>query len=93
MSRVPRPASPLRRARRSTVGLAFTGAILVLLVAAGLVQAVAVTVGFRDFAYDPGQAQRATADAQQSKLWFANNFWYGGFYSSADNSLQHLAPQ
>ena len=87
MSRVPSPASPLRRARRSTVGLAFTGAILVLLLAAGLVQAVAVTVGFRDFAYDPGQASRATADAQQSKLWFANNAWYGGFYSSADNAF------
>ena len=84
MSRVPHRASPAGLPRRSTLGLAFTGAVLVVLLAAGIVQAVAVTVGYRDFAYDPGQASRATADAQQSKLWFANNAWYGGFYSSAD---------
>ena len=61
MPRVRPSASPNRLTRRSSVGLAFTGAILVVLVATGVAQAVAVTVGFRDFAYDPGQASRATS--------------------------------
>jgi hypothetical protein len=88
MSRVPRPASPSRRARRSTVGLAFTGAILVLLVAAGLAQAVAVTVGFRDFAFDPSKAGRATADSTQSKLWFAGNSWYAGLFNATTSNYE-----
>ncbi len=36
--------------------------MLVVLLAAGFVQAVAVTVGFRDFGFDPGKAGRATAE-------------------------------
>ena len=87
MSRVPPVASSVRTARRKTVGLAFTGAMLVILLATGVAQAVPVTVGFRDFAYDPGQASRATSDTQQSKLWFAGGIWYGGFYSTADESF------
>ena len=87
MTRVPPTASPVRTARRKNVSLAFTGALLVILLATGVAQAAAVTVGYRDFAYDPGQASRATADTQQSKLWFAGTLWYGGFYSSADNSF------
>lgn len=84
MSRVLHRASPAGLPRRSTLSLAFTGAMLVVLLAAGIVQAAAVTVGFRDFAYDPGLATRATADSQQSKLWFADGHWYGGFFSAAD---------
>jgi hypothetical protein len=87
MSRAQRLFGPAVGTRRSTFGLAFTGALLVALLATGVAQAVAVTIGYRDFAYDPGLASRATADSQQSKLWFANNTWYGGFYSSADNSF------
>ena len=87
MSRVPPVASSVRTARRKTVGLAFTGAMLVILLATGVAQAVPVTVGFRDFAYDPGQASRATSDTQQSKLWFAGGIWYGGFYSTADEQF------
>ena len=87
MSRVPPTASSVRTARRKTVGLAFTGAMLVILLATGVAQAVAVTVGYRDFAYDPGQASRATSDTQQSKLWFAGGIWYGGFYSTADEQF------
>ena len=93
MTRVHRPDSPNRLTRRSTVGLAFTGAMLVVLLAAGLVQAVAVSVGYRDFAYNGGLASRATGDSPQSKLWFANGKWYGGLFksgSNANNSRYHI---
>ena len=88
MSRVPYRASPAGLPRRSNIGIAFTGAMLVVLLAAGLVQAIAVTVGFRDFAYDRGLACRATGDRPQSKLWFANNVWYGGLFRSGGNANQ-----
>ncbi len=93
MSRVLHRASPSGLARRSTVGLAFTGAMLVVLLTAGLVQAVPVSAGFRDFAYNGGLASRATGESPQSKLWFADGEWYGGLFksgSNANNSRYHI---
>ncbi len=86
MSRVPHRGSPAGLPRRSTLGLAFTGAMLVVLLAAGIVQAVAVTAGYRDFAYNGGLASRATGESPQSKLWFAGGEWYGGLFKSGSNA-------
>jgi hypothetical protein len=67
--------------------------LLLVLLAAGLAQAVAVSVGYRDFAYNGGLASRATGDSPQSKLWFAGGTWYGGLFKSgtnANNSRYHI---
>ena len=93
MTRVPPTASPVRTARRKNVSLAFTGALLVILLATGVAQAAAVTVGFRDFAYDPGQASRATADTQQSKLWFAGAPLVRRLLQLRRQLVQHLPPR
>jgi hypothetical protein len=87
MSRVHPFANPIK-STRSTIGLAFTGAMLVVLLAAGLVQAAAVTVGFRDFGFDPSKAGRATENSPQSKLWFAGGFWYGGLFNAATSNYE-----
>ncbi len=87
MSRV-HPFANSIRSTRSTIGLAFTGAMLVVLLAAGMAQAVAVTVGYRDFAFDPSKAGRATENSPQSKLWFAGGFWYGGLFNAATSNYE-----
>jgi len=58
-------------------------ALLAILAIGGVVQAAAVTVGYRDFAYSGALASRATAEGPQSKVWFNDGYWWGGLFRSS----------
>ncbi len=88
MSRVPPTASPVRTVRRKNVSLAFTGAMLLVLLAAGLAQAVAVSAASATSPITAGLPAERRAIRPQSKLWFANNKWYGGLFKSGANANQ-----
>ena len=74
--------SPMRRPAGAA---AFAGAtaLMLALVVGGFVQAAAVTVGYRDFAYNGAAASRATSLPEQSKLWFNDGSWWGGLFRSS----------
>jgi hypothetical protein len=74
--------SPVRRPAGAAAFAAATALILALVVG-GFVQAAAVTVGYRDFAYDGAAASRATSLPEQSKLWFNDGSWWGGLFRSS----------
>ncbi|MEO5885891.1 MAG: hypothetical protein ABIQ58_10295, partial [Candidatus Limnocylindrales bacterium] len=73
---------------RGRSALTSAAVLLTLVLGVGIAQAASVTVGYRDFAYDGGLASRATADSQQSKLWFAGGTWWGGLFKSGSGANQ-----
>jgi hypothetical protein len=74
--------SPLRRPA-GAAAFAAAAALILALVVGGFVQAAAVTVGYRDFAYNGAAASRATSLPEQSKLWFNDGSWWGGLFRSS----------
>lgn len=76
-------AAPSRARRARLLRRVPIVAAAAVMAVSGIVQAAAVTVGYRDFAYSGALASRATAETAQSKLWFADGYWWGGLFKSS----------
>jgi hypothetical protein len=68
-----------------TATLAFSLVLTVSVIP--VAEAAPTDVGFRDFSYAASGVSAPTGQKPQSKLWFADNAWWGALFSTGDSAF------